>query len=204
MNASVPSDAETAAEEGGDPIYSYKPNLMGSPFVFRLGPTGLAWEYGRRSGSIGYDQVQRVRISFRPATLQAQRYLAEIWAPQGPKLQIASTSFRGLVEQTRQDAEYTAFVRELHRRLAAAGSAARFEAGMHPMLYWPGAAVFTAIGLAVGGFLVHTLLNGDWTGAAVVVGVIVLLLWQIGTMFYRNRPLTYRPEAPPGVVLPRG
>jgi hypothetical protein len=193
-----------AAEDRGDPVYLYKPNLMGSPWVFRLGKDGLEWEYGRRSGTVPYDSVQRVRMSFRPATLQTQRFITEIWAPQSPKLQISSTTFRSLMEQARQDDDYTAFVTELHRRFAAAGSTARFESGMHPALYWLGAAVFTTIGVTLAGFLLHTLRQSDWAGAAMVGGVLLLLAWQTGMIFRRNRPQTYRPDAPPQVVLPRG
>jgi hypothetical protein len=205
MNASATSDADNVAvSDTGDPIYAYKPNLVGSAWVFSLRAQGLAWEFGRRSGFVRYNQIRRVRLAFRPGTLQSYRFLAEIWAPESPKLQISSTSFRSLMEQARQDADYAAFVTELHKRLAAAGSTALFEAGMHPLMYWLGTAVFAVIGVALCGFLVRTLLNGDWTGAAVVAGVILLLLWQVGTIFYRNRPATYRPDAPPAVVLPRG
>jgi hypothetical protein len=75
---------------------------------------------------------------------------------------------------------------------------------MHPALYWLGAAVFTAIGITLGGFLIHTLLQNDWKGAAVVGAVVALLAWQSGMIFRRNRPQTYRPESPPEVALPRG
>lgn len=205
MNANTtPAYDGHAVDDRGDPVYLYNPNLMGSPWVFRLRGDGLVWEYGRRSGFVPYVSVQRLRMSFRPATLQTQRFITEIWAPQSPKLQISSTSFRSLMEQARQDDEYTAFVAELHRRLAAAGSTARFESGMHPALYWLGAAVFTAIGITLGGFLIHTLLQNDWKGAAVVGAVVALLAWQSGMIFRRNRPLTYRPESPPEAALPRG
>jgi len=205
MNANTDlTDEGDAADERGGPVYLYNPNLMGSPWVFRLLEHGLAWEYGRRSGVVPYDSVQRVRMSFRPATLQTQRFITEIWAPQSPKLQISSTSFRSLMEQARQDDEYSDFISELHRRLAAAGSTARFESGMHPALYWVGVVVFTAIGLTLGGFLLTTLWRKDWTGAAVVGGVLGLLGWQSGMIFRRNRPQTYRPDAPPRVAFPRG
>jgi hypothetical protein len=202
MNASATSDADENVADG-DPTYYYKPNLVGSAWVFRLRPEGLAWEFGRRSGFARYDQIRRVRLSFRPGTMQSYRFLAEIWAPRNPKLQISSTSFRSIMEQARQDAAYTAFVTELHKRLAAAGSAAQFQAGMHPVMHSLGSAVFAIIAVALCVFLIRTLLNGDLTGAAVIVGVIVLLVWQVGTIFYRNRPGIYRPEAPPAVVLPR-
>src|SRR5262245_35526467 len=112
MNASATSDEDAAAASDGDPIYGYNPNLVGSPWVFTLKRDGLAWEYGRRSGLVRYDQISRVRLSYRPATLQGYRFITEIWSPQNPKLQISSTSFRGLMEQARQDDEYTAFIVE--------------------------------------------------------------------------------------------
>jgi hypothetical protein len=203
MNTSATPDADDEAEPGGDPTYYYKPNLVGAAWVFRLRANGLDWEFGRRSNFIRYDEIRRVRLSFRPGTMQSYRFLTEIWAPRNPRLQISSTSFRSLMEQARQDAEYTAFVRELHNRLAAAGSTAQFHAGMHPLIHWLGTGVFLLIALALFTFLIRILLNGDLAGAAVIVAVIALLVWQVGTIFYRNRPGTYRPDEPPVIVLPR-
>ena len=203
MNSSSSERDEEDAAAGGDPIYFYKPNLVGNPWVFVLRANGIAWELGRRSGLVPYRQIRRVRLSYRPGTMQSYRFLAEIWSEQGPKLQISSTSFRSMMEQARQDAEYAAFVTELHDRLAAAGSTAQFQAGMHPIMYWLGASVFAVIGVVLGGFLLRTLWQGDLTGAAVVAAVIALLVWQVGTIFHRNRPGTYRPDAVPAAVMPR-
>ena len=189
--------------QGGDPVYAYKPNLAGASWVFCLTSKGIEWEYGRRSGVVRYGQVTRVRMSFRPATLQGYRFLTEIWSPDNPKLQISSASFRGMMELSRQDKEYNPFITELHRRLAAAGSTARFETGMHAWLYWIGAAVMTAIGVTLLVFLARVLMTGDLKGAAVVVGIMALFVWQVGTLFVRNRPRTYRPDEPPPVVMPR-
>jgi hypothetical protein len=204
MNSNPESDADDDVSfRGDDPVYGYKPNLMGSPWVFRLTDKGIAWEYGRRSALLRYEHVRRVRMSYRPATLQTHRFLTEIWGELSPKLQISSTSFRGLMEQQRQDAEYTAFIGELHRRLATSGSGVRFEAGMNRWLYWLGSLVMLAIAVALVGLMGRTMLNRDIAGFAVVAGVMLLFAWQVGTMFYRNRPLIYRPEQPPPAVLPR-
>jgi hypothetical protein len=200
----TPADAEPEHPfAGDDPVYAYKPNLVGAPWVFRLGRNGLDWEYGRRSGTVRYDQIKRVRMAFRPATMQGHRFITEIWSPQAPKLQISSTSFRGLMEQARQDGDYAAFVGELHRRLDAAGAAARFESGMHPVVYWPGAAIMAAIGGGLLFFLAKVIMNRDFTGALVVIGVMALFAWQVGTIFYRNRPRSYRPDDLPRAVMPK-
>ena len=203
MNSNPQPATDDAPSHEGDPIYGYKPNLMGAPWVFRLTDKGIEWEYGRRSALLRYKDVRRVRMSYRPATLQTHRFITEIWSEQSPKLQISSTSFRGLMEQQRQDAEYTAFVGELHRRLAASRSAARFESGMHPWLYWLGSFVMVAIAVALAILMGRTVLNRDIAGFAVVAGVMLLFAWQVGTLFYRNRPLVYRADEPPPAVLPR-
>ena len=134
MNASATSGQEEDALDGDEPSYAYKASLMGAPWEFSLTAKGLAWQLGRRSGLIRYDQVRRVRLSFRPSSLQSYRFLTEIWASDNPKVQICSASLRGMMEHQRQDAAYSAFITELHKRLAAAGSSAQFESGMNPVM----------------------------------------------------------------------
>ncbi len=204
MSTSATSgQGEDAVLDGGDPSYAYKAGLMSAPWEFSLTAKGLAWQLGRRSGLIRYDQVRRVRLSFRPSSLQSYRFLTEIWSPEHPKIQIYSASFRSLMEQQRQDAAYSAFVTELHKRLAAASSSAQFESGMNPVMYWLGAAVMATCGVALAWMLVHTLAAGDLAGTAMIAGAILICVWQVGRIFHRNRPQTYRPDAPPAVVLPR-
>src|SRR5262245_33282756 len=115
-----------------DPVYAYKASVMGAPFEFRLTATALEWSKGRYSDRVPYDAVRRLRLSYRPHTMQSYRFLAEIWTKGGPKLQIASTSVRGIVEQERLDSAYRDFVGELHRRIAATGASTEFRAGSPP------------------------------------------------------------------------
>src|ERR671924_104 len=112
-------------EDAGAPAaitYAYRPSLLGAPWEFRLHADTLEWRMAARSGRIPYHAVRRVRLSFKPATLQGHRFVTELWSADAPKLTIVSTSWRGLMEQAAQDAAYAGFVRALHRRLAAAGS----------------------------------------------------------------------------------
>jgi hypothetical protein len=107
-----------------------------------------------------------------------------------------------MFEQERLDEPNSALLAALHRRLAAARSNARFDTGSPPLLYWPGLAVFVGAGLALAGLVVRALQVEAWSAAALIVGVFVLMLWQVGTFFRRNRPGTYRPEEIPADVLP--
>jgi hypothetical protein len=196
-------DTDDADPGAGDPYYMYKPALMGSPWEFVLRPRGLEWRFGRHSGIVHYDRMRHVRMSYRPATMQSHRFLTEIWSANNPKMRIASTSWRGLVELERLDAGYTNFISELHRRLVAANSNAQFTTGMPILLYGLGAAVFAGLMLAMIVLEARALLASDWAGAALVGGFILVFGWQIGNFFRRNCPQRYRPDALPAAVLPR-
>ena len=81
------------------PGYAYKPSLMGAAWFLQLTPDHLAWEYGRRSGNVAYRDIASIRMSFRPVTMQARRFLTEIRGPGAPKIVIASASWKSLMEQ---------------------------------------------------------------------------------------------------------
>jgi hypothetical protein len=190
------------AATGDDPFYSYKPSLMGAAWELRLRPDALEWRMGRHEGRVPYGRIARVRLSFRPVTMQTRRFVTEIWPTGGPRLSIASTSWRSLVEQTPQDQAYGAFIRELHRRMAAAGSEASFETGLPAMLYWPGLVVFAGAALALAALTVRALQIGELAGAAFVGGFFALFVWQSGNYFRRNRPGRYRADALPAYLVP--
>ena len=115
-----------AATSGDAFTYAYKSSLMGAPFEFRLTLDALEWRRGETKGHTAYRRIHRVRLGFRPMTMQNHRFLAEIWGD-GPKLMIASTSWKSLVEHQRLDAPYRAFVTELCRRIDAAGGQTMFR-----------------------------------------------------------------------------
>jgi hypothetical protein len=194
-----PSDAR---DLDGDLDYVFKPSLMGAPMEFRLTQDALEWRKGSAAGRVGYDRIRRIRLSFRPMTMQNYRFLTEVWSD-GPKLQIASTSWKSLVEHQRLDAAYGAFVTELSRRLGAAGGPASFETGSPALIYWPGVVVFAGASLAMAGLAVRALQVEALAGAGFIAVFLALFLWQAGGFFFRNRPGTYRADAVPPQVLPK-
>jgi hypothetical protein len=192
------ADEDTEA----DAIYAYKPSLLGAPFEFRLAPDALEWRKGRHAGRTPYDRIRRIRMSFRPATMQNHRFLAEIWPANGPKLQIASTSWRTVMDQERLDSAYTAFLTELNRRIGAAGGTPLLQTGSPPLLFWPGVAIFIGVSLSLAALIVRALQTQTWSAAAFVAAFLALFLWQAGSFFRRNRPGIYRADAVPPQVLP--
>jgi hypothetical protein len=197
------TDSRRAAAGEGALSYSYRPSLLGAPWAFTLGRETLDWQMGRKSGRVALRDIKRLRLSFRPISMQPQRFLTEIWADGAPRLEICSSSWKSMVEQERLDRGYTAFVAELHRRLAQDGAAVRCEQGSDPLLYWPGLAVFAAIALALAALCVRGLQAHTWNGAAIVVAFLLFFLWQAGNYFRRNRPGRYRPDALPPELMPR-
>ncbi len=186
-----------------DPTYAFKPSLMGAICQFALRPDAIDWQIGRYSGSTRYDSVSAVRLSYRPVTMQSHRFVTEIWSAGTPKLQIVSVSWRSMIEQQRLDRDYSAFVTELHRRLAAAGGVACFSTGLPVVTYWIGVVVFGAVMLATAALVVRAGILEQW-GASALVGLFFLIFaYQVGSYFYRNRPRRYRPDAIPDGVLPR-
>jgi uncharacterized membrane protein len=186
-----------------DTVYAYKPSVLGAPWLLRLKPAGLEYNVGSWSGVVRYANISRVRLSFRPTTMQMRRFVAEIWATDAPKIQIASTSWRSLVEQERLDATYLVFVTELHRRVAAAGTTARFVSGMPLLPYGVGVVIYVGALLAFVALTTRALQTGEWTGAAMISAFFALFAWQVGDYFWRNRPGVYSPDELPSNVLPR-
>jgi hypothetical protein len=194
---------ELDTDEARQPNYSFRPSAFGGSRNFTLSDRGLAWEIGRRSGTIAFDRIDRVRLSYRAATLQTNRFATEIWSAGTPRLDIVSYSWKSMVEQTDQGDAYRSFVVELHKRLAGEGRSVRFDAGMAPLIYWPGLVVFVAAAIGFGGLTVRALQSGAGVAALLIGGFLLLFLWQAGNIFYRNRPGSYRPDALPALLLPR-
>src|SRR5262245_62270545 len=117
------------------------------------------------SGHILYRDISRLRLSFRPVSMQSQRFITELWGQGAPRLKIASSSWKSMVEQERLDRSYSVFVRELHRRIAAATPSVRFERGHNPWIYWPSVAVFAGVALALDGLITRGLQAGTYAGA---------------------------------------
>lgn len=196
------ADTDTEVPDGA-PIYMYKPSISGAPWTFRLGTTALEWNSGYRAGRVAYDKITEIRMLFRPGSLQMRRYLTEIRSVGSPKLALASTSYTGIVSQATQDGEYSAFLSELHRRIAAAGGRPALKAGSPFLLYWPGVLI---VGAAAAGFvfvLAQAFTEGTLGSALLFLGFGVVFLWQGWQFFWRNRPRSYSLDEPPDDLLPK-
>jgi hypothetical protein len=187
---------------GEGAAYSYKPSLLGAGWRFKLTGNGIDWSAGVRSGHVPFDQVRRLHMSYVPMSMQSHRFVTELWAADGTKLRIVSTSWKSMVEQSRQDAAYSTFVAELHRGLVASGVPVRCERGRAPYLYWPGLAILAAVAAGLILLIVRALQAETIAGAVFIAAFLALFLWQGGHFFRRNRPGRYPSGAPPRDLMP--
>ena len=64
---------EQVAEANGETVsYSYRPTVFGAFREFSLTKRGIDWAVGLRSGSIPFDHVRRLRVSYRPHGMQSR------------------------------------------------------------------------------------------------------------------------------------
>jgi hypothetical protein len=195
--------SESSLDAAGNVItYAYRPSVMGAMREFKLSNDGIDWAAGVRSGHIPYRNIRLLRMSYRPTSIQSQRFVTELWGEGAPKLTINSSSWKSMVEQERLDQSYSAFVRELHLRISKVAASARFEQGSRPLIYWPSLVVFVAVALGLAGLIVRALQIGASGGAAFVGAFLALYLWQGGNFLRRNRPGEYCPGALPKEVMP--
>jgi hypothetical protein len=182
--------------------YAFKASLIGSAHQFELTDKGLAWKVPGRSGVWAYGDIVGIRLSYRPTSMQAHRFRADIWNRDGGRIRIVSTNWQTVSLMTPQDNGYRAFITELHARMAAARSTAKLTGGLSSGLY-AAALVFVALlAIAMVGLLVRALMTDEYAGVLFLVGFALLFNWQIGGFVRRNRPITYTFEHLPEALLP--
>ena len=182
--------------------YAYKASLIGAAHRFELTDAGLAWQLAGRSGVWGYADISAVRLSFRPVSMQAHRFRADIRHVDGGRITILSTSWQTVALMAPQDGSYRVFIRTLHGRMREAGSRAVLTGGLSRRMYMAALALVTLLAIAMGGLLIRAMVAQEFAGGAFIMGFATLFAWQVGGFIRRNRPLAYTYESIPEKLLP--
>jgi hypothetical protein len=194
-------DASSAAEAAGPGhTYAYKASLIGAAHRYELTDEGLLWRTGRRSGVWAYADIAAIRLSYRPMGMQHRRFRADIDHADGRHITIFSTS-KQTVALMEPQSGYSAFILELHRRLAAAGSLARLSSGLRPGIYTMIVVALAFVGLAMTALLLRALLTGEFAGVVFIIGFSVFFGWQISGFIRRNKPRNYPFSSVPAELL---
>jgi hypothetical protein len=188
----------TAATTG----YAFKASLIGSAHQFELADEGLSWRIAGKSGVWPYAAISAVRLSYRPVSMQSRRFRADIRGEGRERLVLLSTTWQTAALMAPQDRDYRAFIIELHRRMAKAGSTAKLTGGLTPRLYGAAIVALASVALAMAGLFIRAALIGEWAGMLFLVGFAALFAWQIGGFVRRNRPRAYAFDHLPAALLP--
>jgi hypothetical protein len=195
------------SHEAAAPVrYAYKASLIGSAHRFELTDSGLAWQIGGKSGVWPYAGISQVRLSYRPVSMQSQRFRADIEsASQGVSqghLVLLSTSWQTAALMAPQDQDYRAFIIELHARMKQAGSNATLIGGLRPRIYAAAMVLLALLAIAMTGLLVRAIATGELAGILFLLGFAALFTWQVGGFVRRNRPRAYTFDNLPMALLP--
>ena len=201
MPTSLPNGS-TEGEGARTVSYAYKASLISSAQRFELTDDGLSWRIGSRSGVWPYADIASMRLSYRPMTMQARRFRADIRRTGGGRIAIVSTSWQTVTLMTPQDQDYRAFITELHRRMKEAGSKASLAGGIGTVTYAAAVVMLALLAIAMIGLIVRALATSEFTGALFLAGIAIWLAWTIGGFVKRNRPRRYSFDALPKTLLP--
>jgi hypothetical protein len=182
--------------------YAYKASLIGAAHQFELTEQGLSFRFAGRSGVWPYREIAAIRLSYRPVSMQSQRFRADIHHSSGARIAILSTTWRTAALMAPQDSDYRAFIVQLHARLAKAGSRAALSGGLGANTYAAALALLALLGIAMAGLLLRAVATGEFAGALFIVGFAALFAWQVGGFVRRNRPLLYSFDHLPEALLP--
>jgi hypothetical protein len=182
--------------------YSYRASLIGPAHVFELTHEGLSWRIGARSGIWPMTTIASIRLSYRPVSMQSQRFRADIENVGRARIALLSTTWRTAALMAPQDRAYRAFITALHRRLEEAGGAVVLTGGLAPSVYAAAVLLLALVALAMIGLLARALATGEFVGVLFLTGFAALFAWQIGGFVRRNRPRRYAFDDLPQDLLP--
>jgi hypothetical protein len=182
--------------------YAYKASLIGAAHQFELTEDGLSWRVAGKSGLWPYAGISAVRLSFRPISMQARRFRADIDRSGGGHIAIVSTSWQTAALMAPQDRDFRNFITQLHARMRAAGSRAELSGGLRPGIYSVAIGFLALVAFATASLFIRAIWTGEFSGALFLIGFAALFSWQIGGFVRRNRPRAYTFDHLPDALLP--
>ena len=195
---------ELPSEPAPETHYAYKASLIGSAHQFELTGAGLSWRAAGRSGLWPYAGISTIRLSYRPVSMQARRFRADIENSDGSRVRILSTSWQSPALMAPQDHDYRVFITQLHARMGQAGGKAQLIGGLRPGIYTAALGFLALVAVAISGLLIRAIATGEFGGALFLVGFAALFGWQIGGFVRRNQPQSYTFDHLPEALLPQG
>ena len=182
--------------------YSHRAKPYAGDAEFRLYPTHLRVEQGRRSGDFPLVDVVMVRLLYKPRNTTNEGYQAKVYRRDRRTASLTNLSWKSLVDMERQDEGYRRFVEALVAAAAEANPAVALEAGMpgwlHKVTAVAGALAVLALIIVTG----RALQNQAWPVALLTAALGLYCGWWTIRYLGRNRPRSFTAAAIPAEVLP--
>ena len=184
-------------------IYRLRANAFVKPRSYRLTEDALTWEEdGGKLDGVFYDGIAEVRLAFAPTRVAPNRYRTQIVFHRGGMAELFNLDYVSFATFAAHDAEYIAFVTELHRRLAVHGKDVVYRRGnsVGAFVFNVALTIFILVTIVVAFLLLFT-----WGGPLVAIAKLAILLFFVPVLvryIRRARPGTYDPLALPADVLP--
>ena len=189
-------------EASDEIVYAYKPSLAGAACAFRLTEEGLSFQAGFRAAMWRYCDIASVRLTYRPVSMLAHRFRADITNRQGQRLRIVSASWSGIVTLAPQNDAYRAFIQALHAALVRSDARPSFNAGLNPIVFAIGLFMTGLLAVAMLGLLIRAVGIGNYVAALFLAGFAGWYGWHMGGWLLRNKPRAYAPDDIPPDLLP--
>ena len=184
--------------------YTHNPRPVGGPVSFALQGDRLTVDTGRKVHEVRLGAVESVRLTYEPGRVGQRAFRTRVVMQDGKAFTFTSLNWRSFIEAQELKGEYRAFTQALCAAIAAANPAARFIAGK-PGWLWLATAVVAAASLLGTAVLIWQALRLGSTGVALMGALLALVgVWQIEPMIRLNKPRSFRPEAVPGELMPKG
>lgn len=191
--------------DDGEIDYGFRAHAFAKDRVFRLTGDALVWQdEGAPLDGVFFDDIAEVRVAYAPTRVARNRYRTQVIFKQGGMVEIFNTHYAGFADFAERNAEYAAFVRALHRRLAERNAPTAFRKGNSPAAY-AGNVVLTVFIFAMIALAVVLLFNFGLVWIAVVkLAIILFFVPTLIRYVRRSRPAAYDPRAIPADALPAG
>lgn len=183
--------------------FTLRSNAFQGTRSYRLTDDALTWEEEDKPlDGVFYDDIAEVRLAFVPTRVSRNRYRTQIIFRQGGMVELFNTDYQGFGKLPEKNDEYVAFLRELHRRIAASAAPTLFRKGNSTIAYVFNLLltlfIFAMVALA---FLLLANLGLIWI-AVIKLGIILFFIPTLIRYIRRAKPATYDPLHVPDDMLP--
>lgn len=183
--------------------YAHRAKPYAGEAEFRLYPTHLRVEQGRRSGDFPLADIVLVRLLYKPRNTTNEGYQAKLYRRDRRTAALTNLSWKSLVDMERQDEDYRRFIEALVAAVAKANPGLALRAGMAPWLHRLTAAAGLLALAALAVVSAQAALNGSLPVALATAGLLAYLGFWTWRYLGRNRPRAFRADAIPAEVLPK-